>query len=84
MLAATTLRPLWIHRDGSVYSFEFESATYRVESNEFLTTIASVQTQKRRRDAMKRMGLPTADWFDRTADEDVRMMMDGIRSRPVM
>lgn len=84
MLRGTSLRPLWLDSDEVVYSFLFEGATYRVESNEFLTTIASVQTQKRRRDAMKRLGLPTADWFDRTIDEDVRIMMDGMRSRPVM
>lgn len=85
LLAGTPFRPLWLAEDEVVESFYFEGHVYRIEANELLTRIASMQTLSRRREALKRLGwFDLGDWIDNEIENDIKMMIDGVRSRPVL
>lgn len=81
MLVGTPFCPLWLDENGAVKTLLFDHHTYHIEESGLLTRVMSEQTRRRRAEAMKRLGHKSR--VDRTIDENVQMMVDGLRSRPV-
>ena len=76
------VRALYVDSGGHVQSLLIDGVTYRVESNEQITKLASPHTLHRRAEAMRRLG--HKDGLERTVEQDIRNYIDGYRARPVL
>lgn len=83
--------PLLLGPDGRVVSFSMDGVTYHVEEETDSPVARAVNVvHKRREEALKRLGHPrlappppVVD-ADGTAGQNVRIFVDGLRTRPVL